>query len=309
MKGRRAKFEVRSPKFEVRSSRSEVRSAEVRSPKQGISGFLMRRSPSLRGPGKPLKRLPSAIGPATTPLKRGVNEMGGAAEEFCCAPVARAFQPATCNLQPVTIILWLAFCLLAFSVPGADTNSGLDVIPPLRPPQPEIAPSFWEAHGWLVVLGGGAVLALAAVIAWWLNRPKPPVAVAPAAQARRSLEPLRRQPEDGLLLSRVSQILRHYIAATFALPAGELTTTEFCYAITTHAGIGPQLAGALATFLRDCDERKFAASPPTPPLEAVAQALRFVAEAEARRASLAQPSAGNPTPAAGTPPRRSKNND
>ena len=59
-------------------------------------------------------------------------------------------------------------------------------------------------------------------------------------QARAALEPLRGQSENGALLSRVSQILRHYVAAAFDLPPGELTTVEFCGAIASHTrGGGP----------------------------------------------------------------------
>jgi len=83
------------------------------------------------------------------------------------------------------------------------------------------------------------LLALVSAAAWFLTRPKPPVVVPPDVQARLALEPLRQQPEDGVLLSRVSQILRHYVGAAFDLPPGELTTAEFCHAIDGHTQIGP----------------------------------------------------------------------
>jgi hypothetical protein len=179
----------------------------------------------------------------------------------------------------------------ASSLLASDTNSDLDKIPPLRPLQPELPPSFWDQHGWLIGLGSAAVLALLAGAIWWLTRPRPPVIISAAVQARQGLEPLRPQPEDGLLLSRISQILRHYIAETFALPSGELNTTEFCRAIAAHPHIGPKLSIALTEFLRRCDERKFAPAPPAPPLDAVAQAFQFIDQAEARRESLAQAAA------------------
>ena len=119
--------------------------------------------------------------------------------------------------------------------------------------------------------------------------------VPPEVQARQALEPLRQQPEDGALLSRVSQILRHYVAAAFDLPPGELTTAEFCRAIAGHGRIGPELSAALSDFLRQCDQRKFAPPAPVPPFSAVAQALKLIDQAQIRRRALAQPR---------SPPRR-----
>jgi hypothetical protein len=115
--------------------------------------------------------------------------------------------------------------------------------------------------------------------------------VPPDVQARQALEPLRRQPEDGLLLSRVSQVLRHYVAAAFNLPLGELTTAEFCRAIAGHAQIGPDLSAALSDFLRLCDQDKFSPPAPVPPLNAVAQALKLIDETQARRLANAQSAA------------------
>ncbi len=126
---------------------------------------------------------------------------------------------------------------------------------------------------------------------WFLTRPKPPVVVPPEVQARQALEPLRQQPEDGALLSQVSQILRHYVTAAFHLPPGELTTTEFCRAIAGHERVGPELSAALSDFLRQCDQRKFSLPAPAPPLSAVAQALKLIDQAQARLAALAQPAA------------------
>jgi len=169
-----------------------------------------------------------------------------------------------------------------------------DDIPPLRPPHAEIPPTLWEQYGLWVILFGVLVLGLVCVAAWFLTRPKPPVIVPPEVQARQALEPLREQPEDGALLSRVSQILRHYVIAAFDLPPGELTTAEFCRAIAGHGQIGPELSTAFSEFLRQCDQRKFAPPAPAPPFGAVAQALKLIDEAQTRRLALAQ-SAAQPT--------------
>ncbi len=189
---------------------------------------------------------------------------------------------------------------------GAATNSlSPEAIPPLRPPRPEIPPTFWEQYGLWVVLGAILLLALVSAAAWFLTRPKPPVIVPPELQARQALEPLRQQAEEGAVLSRVSQVLRHYLAAAFSLPPGELTTTEFCHVLSDQAQAGPELSASVAEFLRQCDQRKFSPTPPAPPLGAVAQALQLIDHAEARRAALAraasqlaqQSGADSPSPA------------
>jgi hypothetical protein len=172
---------------------------------------------------------------------------------------------------------------------AAATNSiAPDAIPLLRPPHGEIPPTFWEQHGLWVVIVGLLLLALIGAAVWFLTRPKPPVIVPPEVQARQALEPLRQQPEDGVLLSRVSQILRHYVAAAFGLAPGELTTAEFCQAIADQAGIGPELCAALSEFLHQCDQRKFSPTAPVPPLSAVAQALKLIDQAQTRRLAIAQ---------------------
>jgi hypothetical protein len=186
-------------------------------------------------------------------------------------------------------VLSAALSILAVPLAFAATNStSSDSIPPLRPPHPEIPPDFWEQHGWWVVLGGLLALALVGAAVWLLTRPKPPVVVPPEIEARHALEALRHQAEDGLLLSRVSQILRRYVAARFSLPPEQLTTTEFCRALAANEQIGPELSGTFADFLRLSDQRKFAPAAPLPPLGAVAQALKLIDEAEARRTALAQ---------------------
>jgi hypothetical protein len=146
------------------------------------------------------------------------------------------------------------------------------------------------------------LLALVCGVAWLLTRPKPPVVVPPEVQARQALDALRQQPEDGALLSRVSQILRHYVTAAFELPPGELTTAEFCTMIATHSPIGPELSAALTAFLCECDRRKFSPSAPAPPLSAVAQALKLIDQAQTRRLALAQSAAQPSQSSVATPP-------
>jgi len=163
-----------------------------------------------------------------------------------------------------------------------------DDIPPLAPPLPEIPPTFWEQHGLTV---SGCIILLVALITgilWFALRPKPPVPIPPEVTAREQLTPLTSLPEDGDLLSRVSQALRHYLIAAFALPCSEPTTAEFCGVLTASKAIGPELATAVGAFMRVCDERKFSPAPDSTSLGAAGRALELVDLAEARRALLRQ---------------------
>lgn len=199
------------------------------------------------------------------------------------------FRPSGFGLRIPPPALWLlapALPLLAASPTSPDD------IPPLRPPHAELPPTFWDQYSLWVILFGVLLLALVCAVAWVLTRPKPPMVVPPEVQARQALEPLRQQPEEGVLLSRVSQILRHYVAAAYDLPPGELTTAEFRRALDGHAQIGPELSAALSEFLRQCDQRKFSPPAPVPPLGAVAQALKLIDQAQARCLALSPPKEG-----------------
>lgn len=196
--------------------------------------------------------------------------------------------------------IWL-FALAVQSSFAAATN-GLDpnAIPPLRPPHAELPPSFWEQYGlWTILCGGVLLLALGAAV-WLFMRPRPAVPVPPEETARRALEPLHHQPEDGALLSHVSQVLRRYIVAAFHLPPEELTTTEFCRLIASEGRLGRELASAVADFLRQCDQRKFSPPVPGPPLSAVAHSLKLIEQSQARLASLAAPAPPPSAPASRT---------
>jgi hypothetical protein len=150
----------------------------------------------------------------------------------------------------------------------------------------------------LTVAGALLALVLLGVAGWFLTRRKPAALPAPETLARRALEPLRRQPEEGAVLSRVSQTLRHYLIAAFGLPPEELTSTEFCRLLRENQGVGPELSAGIGDFLRRCDERKFAPLAPQPALGAVQRALEFIAAAEQRLAQLRQAALTAPSPAA-----------
>jgi hypothetical protein len=212
---------------------------------------------------------------------------------------------------PRSLVVALSLLATTSLLLGADPASALpdtNTISKLRPPRGEIPPTFWEQYGWWVVVGVVLLAAFAGGLVWFLLRPRPPVLVPPHVRARQMLEPLRQRAEDGVVLSRVSQALRYYVAAAFVLPPGEMNTSEFCRAIAGQEELGPQLSGAIQDFVRQCDVRKFAplpgAPPPmpaTPPVSAVTQALRLIEQAESRLAAVRQAASQAATPKSGGP--------
>lgn len=158
----------------------------------------------------------------------------------------------------------------------------------LLPPYGELPPTFWEQHGTAIIIAGILGLVLVAAGLWWWLRPRPVVIPPPEVRARQALERLHLKPEDGSMLSEISAILHRYFKDAFGLPAGELTTSEFCRVLSSRDQIGSELATAVADFLRQSDERKFALSKSEVPLGAVARALQLVEAGEARRAQLRQ---------------------
>src|SRR5690242_4866223 len=130
------------------------------------------------------------------------------------------------------------FALRAYS--ATNISAGDDESAKLRPPRVEIPPTFWERYNVWIIAGALVFLALIGIIIWIVSLPKPPIIVPAEIRATQALDLLLSKPEDGQVLSQVSQILRRYVAEAFALPPGELTTTEFCRAIASHEGIGPE---------------------------------------------------------------------
>ena len=204
------------------------------------------------------------------------------------------FRPSF-DLRPLVFGLLLrGLCLVAAQTARAATNLiSSDEIPPLRPPRAELPPGFWERYGLAVIILSALLIVVLAIAVWFVTRPKPMALIPPATRARRELEPLANRVEDGAVLSRVSQELRHYVAAVFGLPQGEVTTAEFCRALISLEKMGPPLSIPLTDFLRECDRRKFAAGAVGPqPLGAVSRALCFIDACEARLAQLRQVAAG-----------------
>lgn len=172
-------------------------------------------------------------------------------------------------------------------------------IPALRPPHGEIPPGVWEQHGTLIVLLGVLGLALVAAGLWLLFRRKPAPPVPAEAVARKELAALKGAPENGVVLSRVSQVMRRYLGTVFGLAPVEMTTGEFSEALRGSEQAGPELAGKVSAFLRECDRRKFSPGGAQAPLGVVARAEELVISSERRKAELRQAAEASVSKAAG----------
>jgi len=200
--------------------------------------------------------------------------------------ISRFFQFLDFGFWTFSLALGCCFTAATRAAEEADGTSGL---PPssLKPPRGEIRPSYWEQHGFWLVLGALVLLALLSAAVWFLLRPRPPLPPPSAAEAaRRQLERLRQQPEDGILLSRVSQLLHGYLSGTFGIAGVELTTAELCQAVAQNREISSDLATEITEFLREGDVRKFAPKPPGTPFGAVTKALTIIDHCEGLRAEL-----------------------
>ena len=171
--------------------------------------------------------------------------------------------------------------LLPFAAIAAETND----LTMLVPPYAEIPPTFWEQHKVAIVIGGFLFIIAQSLILWRMLMRLQPAVEPPENLARAALNQLLDEPEDGKLLSEVSQILRRYIGAAFQLRGDELTTSEFTTQISGHEKIGTELEGKISSFLRDCDVRKFAPAKSTNSIDAVETALDFITQLEQRLAA------------------------
>ena len=152
-------------------------------------------------------------------------------------------------------------------------------LPPTFLERSELTPAYWSQPCTVIMVGGIVGIVLAAVTGI-LFMPIQTTVRPSEADARSALAKLTHQPEDGKLLSEVSQILRRYVAAAFELPSGEMTTVEFSAAIAGNEKIGAELAQTISSFLRECDERKFSPVNSSAPLNAATRALELISLAE-----------------------------
>jgi hypothetical protein len=193
----------------------------------------------------------------------------------------RRLSLTTIRCSALNVECWV-FLLLAGCIVPLGAQSATDSLPALAPPYGELPPSFWQQHQTTIIITSFALLAFALLFLKLLLRPVRPVNLPPDAVARQALAGMQNQPEDGKILSAVSQALRRYVAEKFDLPAGGLTTAEFCVLIAGNKSLDAELAGAISGFLRECDVRKFSPAISAAPLDAATRALELVALAEQR---------------------------
>jgi hypothetical protein len=128
-------------------------------------------------------------------------------------------------------------------------------------PAPPLAWYWWA----LIALG---VVALAALVAWYLKRARPPVPPPPPLpahiRARQRLQAaLDRLGDPREFCILVSDALRWYLEEQLALRAPERTTEEFLNELQSSPRLTAAQKDALAVFLESCDLVKFARFEPT----------------------------------------------
>lgn len=177
---------------------------------------------------------------------------------------------------------WM-FLLPALAVLPLSAQTASNPLPALLPAYPALPPTFWERHGTTMLISSLAFATLAIAGIWKILQPKAAVVLPPEVLAREALARRQQQPENGELLSEVSQILRRYLITALELPAGEMTTTEICTALARHEKIALELGDAISRFLRECDGRKFSPAGSDVPLNAVNRALELISLVERGR--------------------------
>lgn len=176
-------------------------------------------------------------------------------------------------------------------------NAGGD-IRDIKPPEP--VPFNWRP---VTLVGGGllVILALAAALFVFLNRPRrsravpplPPDAVALAALSRLDAQRLPDAGRFDVFYVELSAIVRRYLEDRFAVHAPEMTTEEFLAAAARDGRLAPPQKRLLGEFLAEADLVKFARHVPTVAASTAAfeAARRFVndtrpaAPTESRRAA------------------------
>lgn len=182
----------------------------------------------------------------------------------------------------------ITILLLPFVAIADDTNA----LPQLAPAYGELSPTFWEQHHIAIIIGSIAFLIFTLLlITLFMLRPETRAAIPPEAIARKALVKLQGQSEDGKVLSEISQILRRYLGAVLGLSAAGMTTTECFAALHASPKISADLVRMISSFLRECDGRKFAPTPPASPPDYVPRALTLVELTEKHLRSAAPPRA------------------
>jgi hypothetical protein len=156
-------------------------------------------------------------------------------------------------------------------------------LPVLRPPRDEISQTFWEQHGWPVIIAAFLIVLFLAALLVLLTRPKRARPEPPEVWARRNLTALQGRAEDGAALMEVSRAFRRYVMFAYNLPPEELTTAELNKMLQSNSKAEATLAMAIGDFLRQCDEDKFSRQSRPSRANAASRALELLEKIESQR--------------------------
>jgi hypothetical protein len=195
----------------------------------------------------------------------------------------KLFLSPDCASAPLRLCVKIWILLISLVSSTSIALAGAEKIPPLEPPKGELAPTFWEAHGWAVACGAVALFVVVELCVLWFRRPREIQMTPPDILARRALEALRGAPENDELLVKLSRLLRWYVIHSLGLPPVELTTADLRRTLQSTPTVGAELTLGITEFLRQCDECKFSPTPPSPPKGAVATALEWMDKLDRHR--------------------------
>lgn len=243
-----------------------------RNPESEFRSKSEARNPRLRGSRRNARQIWSAV----TCHRYFAGRLFARAGET--SPAAQKRRQVGALQTVLDLGLWL-FPLLAASVFAQSPNQ----IPDLKPPLPELPPTFWDLHAPALIAGAIAALMAMALLLFWWRRPKPIVVVPPEVVAASALEALRGRPETEAVVAEASRVMRRYVVAAFGLAQDEPTAEELLAALDRDPRLTPEAVGAFADFLRECDVRQFAPAPPPAGSPLAPRALELLAQSEARR--------------------------
>ena len=185
------------------------------------------------------------------------------------------------------------FLTLSTAIVHAQTTT--NALPGLIPAYDEIPPNFWELNHLAIITGVFVVLLLIGMLIWRQLCPIAAPHPSPEKTARNALARLQNQPENGNVLSAVSQIVRRYISGRLGLSKNELTTTEFIAALARCDKLDLAHVESACSFLRECDVRKFSPRNNAGSINAVNRALVLIQSVEAHLSAEGQafPQAGS----------------
>ena len=121
--------------------------------------------------------------------------------------------------------------------------------------------SYWQTNDYWLIPTIIVVVILIALAIYFTLRKRPTPPPSPYAIAQQKLQAAKKllaSTDDRQYSSSISDLLRQYIEASFALNAAEQTTEEFLEAAKSESRISTEAEQTLGEFLKLCDLAKFA---------------------------------------------------